>query len=77
MKRFRRHKASEVLSRMHQRRLLGPLLAFLRRDTVDCLQTRAFFDQQKEREAEGEGWTWPEGRDHLSLMDRAISLKVC
>ena len=40
------------------------------------LQTRAFFDQQREREAEGDGWTWPEGNDPISIMDRTISLKV-
>ena len=39
-------------------------------------QTRDFFEQQREREAEGDGWTWPEGSDPISLLDKSISLKV-
>ena len=76
MKRSRRQQGYGVLSRMHQRRLLSRLMAAWRKDVRETLQTRAFFDQQKEREAEGDSWTWPEGNDPISLMDRPISLKV-
>ena len=76
MKRRRREEGSAVLSQMHQRRLLTRLLAVWRKDVKESLQTQAFFDQQREREAEGEGWTWPEGSDPISLMDRNISIKV-
>ena len=48
-----------------------------RRVSREVKQTRDFFEQQREMEAmEGGGWTWPEGNDPISLMERAVNIKV-
>ena len=76
MKQRHRVQACHVLLHMHQRRQLGRMLSAWRRDAREMGQTRAFFEQQKEREAEGGGWTWPEGHDYVSRIDRTVQLKV-
>jgi F-box/leucine-rich repeat protein 13 len=76
-KRFRRLQACRLLTRMHQRRLLWRLLIVWRRVSREVKQTRDFFEQQREMEAmEGGGWTWPEGNDPISLMERAVNIKI-
>ena len=61
---------------MHQKRLMGILLDAWLKDAIEMKQTRVFFDQRREREAEGKEWTWAEGEDPISLMDRSVTLKV-
>lgn len=61
---------------MHQLYVKGRLLAVWLKDAREMKQTRTFFEQQQEMEAEGSGWTWPEGNDPIALMDRSITIKV-
>lgn len=76
MKHLHSQQAYDVLCLMHQRRLLRRVMTAWRKDAREMAQTKAFFEQQKERETEGGEWTWPERNDPVSLMDKSVTLKV-
>lgn len=61
---------------MYQLYVKGRLLTVWLNDAREMKKTRTFFEQQQEMEAEGRGWTWPEGNDPISLMDQSVTFKV-
>lgn len=61
---------------MYQLYVKGRLMTAWLNDAREMKKTRTFFEQQKEMEAEGIGWTWPEGNDPISLMDQSVTFKV-